>query len=320
MPKLEQFEIKKYWQIFCGLKPVENKVSHDQVKPILYNSKQDSSILNKIWFLADIDDDDMLDFEEFVICMRLLFDLINNNISTVPDVLPDWLIPGSKAKLIKQKRSNNPVTSTPKEEETKKAREVDWYISPNDLKVYNDLLTKSTLTDGSFTFSSLSIIVNSNPTHFINVSNGDIEKTWKLVNPKNSTSINKDPAMYFLHILKQNSDLNAAIPNSLPSRISNIIDKSEISYKVDSVPRTETTTRTSNTTNKNASVVKSQFENLLNYKKMESSSKSIQANVRVDSVIDDLQNIEKQVDRLESYLSTKKNELNSINNQINQLK
>lgn len=63
MPKLEQFEIKKYWQIFSGLKPIDNKLNHDQVQPILFNSRLDTSILDKIWFLADIDDDDQLDFE-----------------------------------------------------------------------------------------------------------------------------------------------------------------------------------------------------------------------------------------------------------------
>ena len=138
MPKLEQFEIKKYWQIFSGLKPVENKVTHDQVAPILYNSKLDSSVLNKIWFLADIDDDDNLDFEEFVICMRLIFDMVNKNIESVPDELPDWLIPGSKAKLVQERkqRKQQENADIPKNEPPK----VDWYMSPNDLKQYNKIL------------------------------------------------------------------------------------------------------------------------------------------------------------------------------------
>jgi len=107
MPKLEQFEIKKYWQIFSGLKPKDNKyLSYDQVKPILYNSKLDSSIISQIWNLSDIDDDDCLDFEEFVICMRLIFDMVNKTISEVPKKLPDWLIPGSKVELLKQKELN----------------------------------------------------------------------------------------------------------------------------------------------------------------------------------------------------------------------
>ena len=140
MPKLEQFEIKKYWQIFSGLKPIENKVNHDQVLPILYNSKLDSSVLNKIWFLADIDDDDNLDFEEFVICMRLIFDMVNKNISSVPDELPDWLIPGSKVNLIKERKKRKQIENAvlPQKKEIK----VDWYMSPDDLnqyeKIYNN--------------------------------------------------------------------------------------------------------------------------------------------------------------------------------------
>ena len=126
MPKLEQFEIKKYWQIFSGLKPIENKVNHDQVLPILYNSKLDSSVLNKIWFLADIDDDDNLDFEEFVICMRLIFDMVNKNISSVPDELPDWLIPGSKVNLIKERKKRKQIENA--DLPPKKEIKVDWYM------------------------------------------------------------------------------------------------------------------------------------------------------------------------------------------------
>ena len=112
MSKLEQFEIKKYWQIFSGVlkqnnTPKETKLSYDLVKPILFNSKLDSSILNQIWNLADIDDDDCLDFEEFVICMRLLFDMVNKTITSLPDQLPEWLIPGSKIELLKKKTAEN---------------------------------------------------------------------------------------------------------------------------------------------------------------------------------------------------------------------
>ena len=148
MPKLEQFEIKKYWQIFSGLKPIENKVNHDQVLPILYNSKLDSSVLNKIWFLADIDDDDNLDFEEFVICMRLIFDMVNKNISSVPDELPDWLIPGSKVNLIKERKKRKQIENAvlPQKKEIK----VDWYMSPDDLNQYEKIYNScAKLTDES---------------------------------------------------------------------------------------------------------------------------------------------------------------------------
>ena len=230
MPKLEQFEIKKYWQIFSGLKPVENKVTHDQVLPILYNSKQDSSVLNKIWFLADIDDDDNLDFEEFVICMRLIFDMVNKNIASVPDELPDWLVPGSKVKLVKERKKlkQEENADIPKKE----APKVDWYMSPEDMKEYNSILEScNRSTDGTVTFPSLTLVLKSK---FFNIGSSDYDKTWKLVNPKNLASIDKDPALYFIHILRQCNDVGSEIPTDLPRALAEIVNKQEIQYDLKS--------------------------------------------------------------------------------------
>ncbi|EDO19468.1 hypothetical protein Kpol_1002p118 [Vanderwaltozyma polyspora DSM 70294] len=230
MPKLEQFEIKKYWQIFSGLKPVENKVNHDQVLPILYNSKLDSSILNKIWFLADIDDDDNLDFEEFVICMRLIFDMVNKNIDKVPDELPDWLIPGSKAKLVKERKQRKQIENAdiPKVETPK----IDWYISPEDKKSYENILSGiQTATDGSYSYSSTTLVLKSK---FFNIGTSDFEKTWKLVNPKNFASIDKDPTLYFIHILRQRNDLGCNIPSELPKALLDSFSKERVTYDLNS--------------------------------------------------------------------------------------
>lgn len=234
MPKLEQFEIKKYWQIFSGLKPVNQKVTHDQVLPILYNSKQDSSILNNIWFLADIDDDDNLDFEEFVICMRLLFDMVNKNIDKVPDELPDWLIPGSKYKLVKERiqRKQKENESLPPQKEPPK---VDWYISPEDMKYYNQIFDQcnrnNSTNDGSVTFTELSLQLKNK---FFNISSSDMEKVWKLVNPKNLNSIDKDPALYFIHILRQRNDLGSLIPSDVPKNLEGVFNKQPIQYDLKS--------------------------------------------------------------------------------------
>ncbi|AQZ14271.1 END3 (YNL084C) [Zygosaccharomyces parabailii] len=230
MPKLEQFEIKKYWQIFSGLRPEDNKVSHDQVLPILFNSKLDSSILNKIWFLADIDDDDSLDFEEFVICMRLIFDMVNKNISSVPDELPDWLVPGSKTAMIKERRQRKQREEA--DMPTNKPPEVDWYMAPEDLKLYEKLLDScERLTDGTVTFPSLSQVIRSK---FFNVGTSDLNKMWSLVNPKNKPSIDKDPAFYFVHCLRQCNDVGARIPNELPRALKDICNKERVSYDLKS--------------------------------------------------------------------------------------
>lgn len=241
MPKLEQFEIKKYWQIFSGLKPEENKLSHDQVLPILFNSKLDTSVLNKIWFLADIDDDDQLDFEEFVICMRMIFDMVNKNIDSVPDELPDWLIPGSKTDLVKQRSKERASTLSNASSDGKSyststvldpGREVDWYISREDRSQYETIYEASvTSRDGTVSFVSLSTNVKS---RFINISSQDLEKTWRLVNPKLEASIDRDPALYFIHILKQVNDFGCPIPSHLPSALNETFNKTRVSTDLSS--------------------------------------------------------------------------------------
>ena len=107
MPRLEESEIKKYWQIFQGLKPVDNKLTGDKVSPVLKNSRLPESQLSSIWELSDIDNDGKLDFEEFCIVMRLIFDLINGNFKEVPISLPSWLIPSSKHALIQANQAVN---------------------------------------------------------------------------------------------------------------------------------------------------------------------------------------------------------------------
>lgn len=230
MPKLEQFEIKKYWQIFSGLKPVDNKLNHDQVSPILYNSKLDSSVLNKIWFLADIDDDDNLDFEEFVICMRLIFDMVNKNIDNVPDELPDWLVPGSKSALIKErkKRKQQENEEVPKAEQP----QVDWYMSPEDMAQYAKILESCQLSrDGTVAFPSLSYAIKAK---FFNLGPSDLDRVWNLVNPKGLPSIDKDPAFYFIHCLRQCNDVGAKIPSELPKAMFDICNKERVSYDMNS--------------------------------------------------------------------------------------
>lgn len=344
MPKLEQFEIKKYWQIFSGLKPVDQKVSHDQVLPILYNSKQDSSVLNKIWFLADIDDDDNLDFEEFVICMRLIFDMVNKNIDTVPDELPDWLVPGSKAKLVKERKQRKAQEneSLPPQKEPPK---VDWYISPEDMTSYNKILDSCPkANDGTVTFPSLSLSIKNK---FFNIGSSDMDKMWKLVNPRGLNSIDKDPALYFIHILRQRNDVGSLIPSEVPKNLEVVFNKQPIQYDLKSdqaeVKRTTVPVEqpkvapsvaptnnimsssdlkidTSNITIGKARLIREQLQGLLKYKQEKyingKDFATSGSNYTLQSFTDDLDNIEQQVNELTGYLDHKKEELNTLNNEI----
>lgn len=364
MPKLEQFEIKKYWQIFSGLKPVDQKVTHDQVLPILYNSKQDSSVLNKIWFLADIDDDDNLDFEEFVICMRLIFDMVNKNIDKVPEELPDWLIPGSKGKLVKERKQRKAQEneSMPPQKEPPK---MDWYISAEDMNSYNKLLdSTSKSNDGTVSYSSLSLAIKNK---FFNIGSSDIEKVWKLVNPRGFNSIDKDPALYFIHLLRQRNDVGSLIPTEAPKNLESVFEKQPLQYDlkseqaqvkrtttvaaspvpakieptnsgiVKSTPVERTPVHNTNTHSNNhiittaevnidaanlnvekARLIREQLQGLLQYKndKYKNGKPFDASKYNLKSFTNDLTDIEQQVDDLTTYLNQKKEELNSLNNEI----
>lgn len=354
MPKLEQFEIKKYWQIFSGLKPEKNKVSHDQVLPILFNSKLDSSVLNKIWFLADIDEDDELDFEEFVICMRLIFDMVNKNISSVPDELPDWLVPGSKVNMIKERKQHKQREAADLPTET--PPEVDWYMSPEDLAVYEKLLNScGRMTDGTVTFPSLVSVMKSK---FYNIGSNDMNKVWNLVNPKHKASIDKDPAYYFIHCLRQCNDVRAKIPEQLPRAMADICNKESVSYNLNDYKpdmkregNTASTTKSNGTSpdgeipalqaelaqldselnriqsetsrlpaENNPAVVRKQLEGLLKFKKdraQQASNRSgVSRPINSSSIRDDLNSIEEQMTVLNSYLENKKQELQQLKTEI----
>ncbi|SCU97397.1 LAMI_0F09934g1_1 [Lachancea mirantina] len=392
MPKLEQFEIKKYWQIFSGLKPEQNKLNHDQVLPILYNSKLDSSILNKIWFLADIDDDDNLDFEEFVICMRLIFDMVNKNIDSVPEELPDWLVPGSKASLVKERAKRKqaereqlglPGTETSSEnhrtpvvEQRSEPKQVDWYISPANKDLYTKIFEKcNVFTDGTVSFPSLANVVKA---EFPQATTSEIDQVWNLVNPSKLKSMNKDPAVYLIHIIKQKSDLGCSLPTELPHALAEICKQQRASYDLNSrqaevrrghnsritssdiaskkppaLSRTsdlesapegsdwevvklkqelaELDSKMAGGRSQESSVsslaqdtddLRKQFEDLLAYKQEQitRSPNAYRPPVNASSVSDDIYSIEQQVDVLEQYLSSKKQELAHLQDEIRSLR
>ena len=66
-------------------------------KSEMVKSKLPNSVLSKIWKLADVDKDGMLDSEEFALAMHLINIKIDGN--DIPTDLPNHLIPPSKRQL-----------------------------------------------------------------------------------------------------------------------------------------------------------------------------------------------------------------------------
>lgn len=239
MPRLEQWEIKKYWEIFRGLKPVENKLDGEKLGPIFKNSQLSQDKLTSIWDLADIDNDGSLDFEEFCIAMRLIFDLVNGNINEVPARLPSWLIPGSKRHLVQadddvqtgtiSMNGNGAGGESDTDDEYTLSSDFDWYISPKDKSNYESIYNSSCDKYGRISFDSLDMLYKK----LDNVPQTDVSSAWNIVNPKQSETIDKDQCMVYLHILNQRSN-GKRIPRSIPPSLRATFNKETPEYDVDS--------------------------------------------------------------------------------------
>ena len=91
-------ERSKWDAIFQSLGPTKGKISGSTAKREMVKSRLPNPVLAKVWRLADVDQDGLLDADEFALSMHLInikldgFDL--------PEDLPDHLIPPSKKRFV----------------------------------------------------------------------------------------------------------------------------------------------------------------------------------------------------------------------------
>ncbi|XP_014680692.1 PREDICTED: EH domain-containing protein 3-like [Priapulus caudatus] len=87
-----------YDETFQRLNPVDGKVTGAAAKQEMIRSKLPNSVLGKIWKLADVDKDGMLDDYEWALANHLIKVRLDDN--PLPNTLPDHLVPPTKRDLV----------------------------------------------------------------------------------------------------------------------------------------------------------------------------------------------------------------------------
>ncbi|KAG8228313.1 hypothetical protein J437_LFUL007031 [Ladona fulva] len=91
-------EKSKYDQLFESLRPVNGLLPGNKVKGVMLNSKLPTDTLGKIWDLADMDKDGMLNRHEFTVAMHLVYKALDKH--SIPNVLPPELAAPKKAEVL----------------------------------------------------------------------------------------------------------------------------------------------------------------------------------------------------------------------------